>query len=147
MSRKSRIVPKFPQNFIFKRPFINKSGSFRNIIITCLYQKSNNLNLSMNVKSTSNINIFVPKNKTQVDIFCSWLASLVSRVLVTGLEGLVRLDRRVVDVRRGYLGFFLRSAVVAWTVGEEIKVHFLCFCRGFWESSRQPCYSLGAKLL
>ena len=50
---------------------------------------------------------------------------------MTGLEGLVRLDRRVVDVRRGYLGFFLRSAVVAWTVGEEIKAHFLCFCRGF----------------
>ena len=59
------------------------------------------------------------------------MVPLVSRVLVMGLGGLVGLGRRVVVLHRGCLGFFLRSIVVAWTVGEEIKPSFLCFYGDF----------------
>ena len=68
MSEKSRIAPKFPRNLVFQRLFINKPGSFRNVIITCLYKKLNNLNLSLNVKNMGNINLFIPKNTTRVGI-------------------------------------------------------------------------------
>ena len=50
---------------------------------------------------------------------------------MTSLGGLVGLDRTTVVLRQGCLGFFLRSIVVAWTVGEEIKPPFFVFLWGF----------------